>query len=197
MLIDNSKIITLLNGCRKNDRHSQKEIYYLLRGFAMKICYRFANNSEESEEFVNEGFVKLFKNIYQFDEIRQDDTLLSLKRWFKRILVNTCIDHYRSLIAFASSHKLNQESKTTADHYEIDIDTLSYKEIIETIRSLSPCNRIVLNLVVIEGLRHEEISKKLGISVDESKFNLTKARDHLRKLLMNKPPIKVYVSPQR
>ena len=196
MLIDNSKIAVLLNGCRKNDRNSQKELYYLLRGFAMKICYRYTNAQEESEEIMNEGFVKLFKNIQQFDETRQENTLLSLKGWFKRILVNTCIDHYRKVNSSINGHVLSHESENIQDHGETGIDILSYKEIMEAIRHLSPGYRAVFNLFVIEGLSHEEISKKLGISVGASKSNLSKARDNLRKLLLNKTQFKVYVSPQ-
>jgi RNA polymerase sigma factor (sigma-70 family) len=189
LLIDNSKITALLNGCRKNDRNSQKELYYLLRGFAIKICYRYTNTSEESEEIMNEGFVKLFKNIQQFDETRQNDTLLSL-------LVNTCIDHYRKMNASVYGHVLTHESETIADHSETGIDVISYKEIIEAIRLLSPAYRAVFNLFVIEGLSHEEISKVLGISVGASKSNLSKARDNLRKLLLNKTHFNVYATPQ-
>jgi RNA polymerase sigma factor (sigma-70 family) len=196
LLPDNSKITGLLNGCRKNDRNSQKELYYLLRGFALKICYRYANTTEESEEIMNEGFVKLFKNVHQFDETRQDDTLLSLKGWFKRILVNTCIDHYRKMNASVYGHLLTHESETIADHGENGIDIISYKEIIEAIRLLSPAYRAVFNLFVIEGLSHEEISKTLGISVGASKSNLSKARDNLRKLLLTKTHFNVYASPQ-
>ena len=162
----------------------------------MKICYRYTNLQEESEEIMNEGFVKLFKNIHQFDETRQDNTLLSLKGWFKRILVNTCIDHYRKTNSSINGHVLSHESETIADHSESGIDILAYKEIIEAIRLLSPGYRAVFNLFVIEGLSHEEISKKLGISVGASKSNLSKARDNLRKLLQNKSQFNVYVSPQ-
>jgi len=186
----------LLNGCRKNDRAAQKELYYLLRGFAMKICYRYTNTLEESEEIVNEGFIKLFRNIHQFDETRQENTLLSLKGWFKRILVNTCIDHYRKVNASINGHMLTHESESIPDHSETGIDVLSYKEIIDAIRLLSPGYRAVFNLFVIEGLSHEEISKKLGISVGASKSNLSKARDNLRKLLSNKSHFNAYVSPQ-
>lgn len=196
MLADNPKISALLNGCRQNDRNSQKELYYLLRGFAMKICYRYTNAQEESEEIMNEGFVKLFKNVHQFDENRQEDTLLSLKGWFKRILINTCIDHYRKTNASVSGHVLNTESESIPDHSENGIDVLSYKEIIEAIRLLSPGYRAVFNLFVIEGLSHEEIAQVLGISVGASKSNLSKARDNLRKLLLNKTQYNVYVSPQ-
>jgi len=151
---------------------------------------------EECEEIVNEGFVKLFKNVHQFDETRQEDTLLSLKGWFKRILINTCIDHYRKSNSSVNGHVLtNHESETIADQGETGIDMLSYKEIIEAIRLLSPAYRAVFNLFVIEGLSHEEISQTLGISVGASKSNLSKARDNLRKLLQNKNIIKAYVSP--
>jgi RNA polymerase sigma-70 factor (ECF subfamily) len=163
----------------------------------MKICYRYSNATEECEEIVNEGFVKLFKNIHQFDETRQEDTLLSLKGWFKRILINTCIDHYRKTNSSVNGHVLTHESETIADQGETGIDMLSYKEIIEAIRLLSPAYRAVFNLFVIEGLSHEEISQTLGISVGASKSNLSKARDNLRKLLQNKNIIKAYVSPPR
>ena len=163
----------------------------------MKICYRYTNALEECEEIVNEGFIKLFKNIGQFDETRQEDTLLSLKGWFKRILINTCIDHYRKNNSSVNGHVLNHESESIPDHGETGIDMLSYKEIIEAIRLLSPAYRAVFNLFVIEGLSHEEISQTLGISVGASKSNLSKARDNLRKLLLNKNHFKAYVSPPR
>jgi RNA polymerase sigma-70 factor, ECF subfamily len=195
LLTENAKIAALLNGCRNNDRNSQKELYYILRGFAMKICYRYSNHTEESEEIMNEAFVKLFKKLDQFDEFRQEDSLLSLKGWFKRILVNTCIDHYRKNRSTVNGHILSEESDKLPDHSENGLDVLSYKEIIGAIKLLSPAYRTVFNLFVIEGLSHEEISKKLGISVGASKSNLSKARDNLRKLLLKKSYFNLYASP--
>ena len=84
-------------------------------GFAMKICYRYTNHAEESEEIMNEAFVKLYKKLDQFDEFRQEDSLLSLKGWFKRILVNTCIDHYRKNRSSVNGHILNEESDKLPD----------------------------------------------------------------------------------
>ncbi len=161
----------------------------------MKICYRYTDRMEESEEIMNEAFIKLFKNIQQFDEFRQEDTLLSLKGWFKRILVNTCIDHYRKKQSSVNGHVLTSESEKIADAGENGLDILSYKEIIDAVRLLSPSYRAVFNLFVIEGLSHEEISKKLGISVGASKSNLSKARDNLRKLLLKKSKFNIYASP--
>ena len=193
---DDQKITLLIEGCRSNDRVCQKELYYLLRGFALKICYRYTNKNEESEEIMNEAFIKLFKNIGTFDENRHTDQLLSLKGWFKKILVNTCIDHFRRKQSKVEGHyALNAVNEDIRDVSENGVDLLSYKEIIMAIRALSPSYRAVFNLFVIEGLSHEEISQKLNISVGASKSNLSKARENLRKLLLNKSLFNVYVSP--
>jgi RNA polymerase sigma-70 factor (ECF subfamily) len=92
---------------------------------------------------------------------------------------------------------LSEDTENIADKQETGIDVLSYKEIIEAIRQLSPAYRTVFNLFVIEGLTHEEISKHLGISVGSSKSNLSKARENLRKILTKKTDTREYVEPIR
>jgi RNA polymerase sigma factor (sigma-70 family) len=197
LITSNSQISIIIAGCRTNDRSSQKELYQLLKGYALKICYRYQNHTEESEEIMNEGFIKLFKNIQQFDEARHSDIEVALKGWFKRILINTCIDHYRKNTTQINGKVLTDETEKIADHTENGIDILSYKEILEAIRKLSPAYRNVFNLFVIEGMSHEEIGDQLGISVGASKSNLSKARENLRKILLKKTDYKIYVEPVR
>ena len=60
---------------------------------------------------------------------------------------------------------------------------ISYNEILELIRKLSPGYRTVFNLYVIEGYKHEEIAAMLNISVGTSKSNLAKAKKNLRIIL--------------
>jgi RNA polymerase sigma factor (sigma-70 family) len=189
----NQQISALLLGCRKNDRSSQKELYQLLKGYAMKICFRYQQHAEQVEEVVNEGFTKLFKNIHQFDENRHPEIAIALKGWFKRILINTCIDYYRKNASYINGQVLTEESEKIADHGQSGLDMLSYKEIIESIRELSPAYRTVFNLFVIEGLTHEEIGRQLGISVGASKSNLSKARENLRRILSKKTDHIIYV----
>ena len=191
-MTDNYHITTLLDGCRQNNRSSQKVLYLLLHEYAMKICYRYTNRLEEAQELMNEGFVKLFKHIAQFDENRYPDVLTSLKGWFKRILINTCIDHYRKNNSTLNGHYISAENENIADNSESGLDKLSYKEIIESIRQLSPTYRTVFNLFVIEGLTHEEIANHLGISIGTSKSNLSKARENLKKILLKKTEYKAY-----
>lgn len=193
MIAANTQILGLIEGCRSNDRASQKELYTLLKDYAIKICYRYQNNIEQVEEIMNEGFIKLFKNIHQFEEDRHTDILASLKGWFKRILVNTCIDHYRKNANYIGSQMLSDEAENISDKQGNAVDMISYKEIIDAIRLLSPAYRTVFNLFVIEGLTHEEIADQLDISIGSSKSNLSKARENLRKILTKKTDYKAYV----
>ncbi len=51
------------------------------------------------------------------------------------------------------------------------------------IQLLPPSYKMVFNLYVIEGFKHEEIAEKVGISVGTSKSNLAVARNKLQKIL--------------
>ena len=68
---------------------------------------------------------------------------------------------------------------------------MSYKEILELVQMLSPTYRTVFNLFVLDGYKHEEISKELNISVGTSKSNLAKARINIQKMLQQKN-VKLY-----
>ncbi len=195
MIAGSHQISAIIAGCRKNERGSQKELYQLLKDYAMKVCYRYQNRAEEAEEIMNEGFIKLFKNIDQFDEARHANVEVALKGWFKRILINTCIDHYRKNASRITNKIITKETENIAGSSENGLDVLSYKEIIDAIRFLSPAYRTVFNLFVIEGMSHDEIAEKLGISVGASKSNLSKARENLRKILLKKTDLKIYVQP--
>jgi len=188
------QILTLVEGCCNNDRNSQRELYQFLYGYAMKICYRYTSQQHEAEELTNEAFVKLFKNIKLFDATRQANVDALFKAWFKRIIINTCIDHLRKTHNMLHGYSLNNDTENIADAGETGIDRLSYEEIVEAIRQLSPVYKTVFNLFVIEGLTHEEIAAQLEISVGASKSNLSKARNNLRKIISHQTQYKAYAS---
>ena len=187
------QISNLISGCCKNDRNSQRDLYHWLFDYAMKVCYRYVNRTEDAEELTSESFIKLYKNIQQFDMNRSGETEALFKGWFKRIVVNTCIDHLRRTHLHLVSQEINEEGEIFAAVQETGIDKLMYTEIIEAIRKLTPVYRTVLNLFVIEGYTHEEIASQLNISVGASKSNLSKARHNLRKIITKQTDYKVNV----
>lgn len=186
------EITSLIKGCCQNNRNCQREMYQWLHAYALKISFRYISNLHEAEELVSESFVKLFKNIQQFNYSLQSDPEALLKGWFKRIIVNTCIDHLRKTQLKLVSYELSHEKDQQKDQQETGLDKIAYQEIIEAIRLLSPVYRTVFNLFVIEGYSHDEIADQLKISVGASKSNLSKARQNLRKLIIDKKEYKRY-----
>lgn len=151
------------------------------------------HQQQEAEELTQESFVKLFLHIQQFDRTRAGETEALFKGWFKRIVVNTCIDYLRRSHLKLVSQEVQEEGETFSDMQETGLDKIQYKDILEAIRLLTPVYRTVFNLFVMEGYSHEEIAVTLNISVGASKSNLSKARHNLRKILTKKNEYLVYV----
>ena len=148
----------------------------------MAICDRYANKQDDAIEILNDGFLKIFREIHHYKPAYAD-VVSSFKGWLRKIMVYTAIDHFRK------NHKHQLVAQLDAVVYQVPavsisaIDKLSYEEIIRAIQELSPGYRTVFNLFVIDGLSHEEISNHLGVSVGTSKSNLSKARKQLQKIL--------------
>ena len=179
-----------VGACALNNRESQKVIYSSFYGYAMAICDRYINNQEDAVEILNDGFLKIFKEIHHYHPAYAD-VVSSFKGWLRKIMVYTAIDHFRKY----HKHRMVTELDTVV--YQVEsinedaVEKLAYEEIIRAIQDLSPGYRTVLNLFIIEGFSHDEIAKQLGISVGTSKSNLSKARKQLQKILFRYNEIQI------
>jgi RNA polymerase sigma factor (sigma-70 family) len=181
--IHESHLQSLIGGCMALERDSQKRFYTQFYGYALTVCHRYVHNEEEAIEVMNDGFLKIFKELGRF-EIRHNNLEASLKAWIRRILINTSVDHLRK-----QKHRFDMMSGgdfdlQTAGAGEWPTDRFSHKELLEMIARLSPAYRTVFNLFAIDGYGHDEISQMLGISVGTSKSNLAKARMNLQKMVL-------------
>jgi len=171
-----------IEGCIKNNRESQKILYSSFYGYAMSICDRYSGNYDDAVEILNDGFLKIFKEIHKYTPAYAD-TIASFKGWVRKIMVYTAIDHYRKIKKHLNGHT-DPVTLQVASNQETALDKLSYQEILRAVQQLSPAYRTVFNLFVMEGMSHDEISNKLGIAEGTSKSNLAKARMHLQKILL-------------
>lgn len=171
-----------IKGCVLNSRESQKIIYGSFYGYAMSICQRYCNQEEDAIEILNDGFLKVFVEIYRFRPA-YTDTISSFKGWLRKIMIYTAIDRYRKFQKHDANTVLNESYLLIPDSAETALDKISYEELMNAVRMLSPGYRTVFNLFVIEGFSHDEIAAELGISSGTSKSNLAKARKQLQKIL--------------
>ena len=165
----------LIQGCMRNDRDSQRLLYQHYYAYALSICIRYSRNINEAKEVVNDGFMKVFAKIDQYNQESP------FKGWLRKIMINASIDQYRKEL------KHQQQDPVEFAHLAFTqpqaITDLSHDELIRLVQKLSPAYRAVFNLHVIDGYTHEEIGKILNISAGTSKSNLLKARENLRAML--------------
>lgn len=171
----------IIQGCLKHQRESQKQFYTLFYGYGMSICLRYARNQRDAKEVVNDGFLKIFNELSYFKP-RYEDITGSLKGWIRQIMIHTAIDHFRKNYKHQFYSEVEAAVFQIEDRSESSIDKMSYDEIINKVQQLSPIYRTVFNLYVIDGYKHEEIAKRLNISVGTSKSNLAKARMNIQKM---------------
>lgn len=165
----------LIQGCKRHDRDSQRLLYQHYYAYALSICIRYSRNITEAKEVVNDGFMKVFGKMDQYNQESP------FKGWLRKIMINTSIDQYRKELKHQQHDPV--EFASTAFIQPQAINDISHEELIGLVQKLSPAYRAVFNLYVIDGYTHEEIGTMLSISSGTSKSNLLKARENLRKML--------------
>lgn len=168
----------LIQGSINGDRQIQELLYNRFSAKMYAICLRYSGNTDDAQDLLQEGFIKVFKNLNKF---RGDG---SFEGWLRRIFVNTSIEHFRrkvNLYSVTEAHEVNIEDKETNV-----LDNLAEKDIMDMIQQLSPGYRAVFNLHVIEGYSHKEIADMLEINEGTSKSQLARAKSVLRKMVENR-----------
>ena len=173
----------IIDACVKNNSASQKLVYERYYGYALKIVFRYIYRYEKAIDTVNDGFVKLFRNIDRFitDDIEHLEQ--RFMGWMKKIMINVAIDELRRNSMLAEIGGIPDYIWDIPGHEETAEQRLFYKELIILVKELPPSYGAVFNMHIIDGYSHQEIAQILGISVGTSKSNLFKAKAHLQKKL--------------
>ena len=175
----------IIEGCLRNNRRSQEDLFRLYYGKMLSVCMRYTNDKDTAQEVLQEGFIKIFDKLGVFDYKG------SFEGWIRRIVANTAIDAIRKakkdpfLTDNDNDFKLGAEDRMV-EQEELDLRGLKAEIAMEAIQKLSPAYRSVFNLYVMENYSHKEIGELLGISEGTSKSNLAKARMNLQKMLNEK-----------
>lgn len=167
---------SLIKKCKAGDRRAQEELYRQYSPMLMGVCLRYASNKEEAEDFLQEGFVKIYANLYQYKPIG------SFSGWLRRVVINVALQKLRR----KKTQFVDIEIEHLAESIESTEDIFSQfgaKMLIRLIQQLPDGYRTVFNMYVIEGYSHKEIAAKLEISEATSKSQLSRAKAALRKML--------------
>jgi len=83
-----------IKGCALNRRKSQKKIYNSFYRHTMGICNSYADSYDDAIEILNEGFLKIFKEIINYSPACANE-MTSFLSWLRTIMVHTAINHHK------------------------------------------------------------------------------------------------------
>jgi RNA polymerase sigma factor (sigma-70 family) len=169
----------LIQGCLRNEASAQQELYYRYSPKMLSVCYRYAKSREDAEDMLQEGFIKIFTQIHQFQNRG------ALEGWIRRIIVHTCINNLKKNKKFSDSVDIIHAASVPVREENIP-SILQAKQVVECIRLLPMGYRTVLNLYAIEGYSHKEIAAILDIEESTSRSQYTRAKAMLEDILVRK-----------
>ncbi|MEK6615873.1 MAG: sigma-70 family RNA polymerase sigma factor [Bacteroidota bacterium] len=183
----NKQVFEIIEGCGKGDRKCQQIVYERFYGKMLGACMRYSKNREEARDILQDGFIKVFTNIKQYEASG------SFEGWIKTIIVNTAIDFIRKskrTIQFVNSdYEIENAFFKITEEEDNEYSNISANEIMEAVQQLPTAYRTVFNMFFVDGFSHKEIAAQLGINEGTSKSNLWKAKMNLKKVLGKKKVI--------
>jgi len=168
----------LIRGCIDNNRTCQKEFYMLVADRLMNISRRYCSNVHDAKDVLQNSFIKIFKNLHQFDINKGN-----LDAWLTKIVINEALQLMRKEKTQLIKEKNSSEKYEVSNAPEI-LKRLHAEDLMKILNRLPEGYRIVFNMYVVEGYAHKEIGKFLGITESSSRSQLTRAKQLIQKLLI-------------
>jgi RNA polymerase sigma factor (sigma-70 family) len=167
----------IIEGCLKENPAFQKALFDRYAGPMLGVCQRYARNTEDAEDILQESFIKVFRKIGQFKSEG------SFEGWIRRVVVNTALKKYTTS-RYSKEFSVPELHENNAVINDAPAYThLTEKDLLVLINNLPDGYRLIFNLYVIEGYQHDEIAEMLNIQPGTSRSQLVKARMLLQKQL--------------
>ena len=168
----------LIERCLRGDTLGYKELYVRYSKAMYNTCLRMLNNVAEAEDVLQESFIEAFKNLERF-EYRT-----SFGGWLKQICINRSINQLKKrkidLVDLEQVAGYDSAEEQPVDEIEIQLQVETVKK---GIMQLPDGYRTVLNLYLLEGYDHEEISEILNVAESTTRTQYMRAKQKLLQLL--------------
>ncbi|MFT4033667.1 MAG: RNA polymerase sigma factor [Siphonobacter sp.] len=170
----------VIQACLAEDRRAQRVLFQQFFSYAKSICLRYSSSSEEAEEILNEGFLKVFKHLERYD------SQLPFKAWLRTIMVNSAISYFRKNQKFHSEIGFDNLPEPSLE--EEVVNQISAEEILAIIQQLRPIYRTIFLMHVVDGYQLREIADQLNIKEGTVRSHFARARVLLQQLVIEAYP---------
>jgi len=172
----------LMTRVKQGDQVAFSNLLARHAGSIHQYLYRLCQNSADTEDLLQETFLRLWRNAEQWQPGR-----VQLTTWLHRIARNLSIDNFR-----ASTRRPQTDLRVTPvldpESPELPQDQLlmqqrRHLELAECIAQLPERQRSALLLCQYQGMTNRQAAEVLDVSVDALESLLARARRRLRVLL--------------
>jgi RNA polymerase sigma factor (sigma-70 family) len=167
----------LVRRCCAHDPAAQKMLYDRYKNRMMAFCRRYFQRQDLAEDFFQEGFIRFFQKIDQYDP------QYPLYPYMKKIFLRAGINYLQQFFSKQYDTDGLTEASDIATLPPQELPGISYDELIALIRHLPTADATILQLSLIESWTHEEIALTLNITEGHSRIRLLRARKKLIQLL--------------
>lgn len=154
----------------EKNRQAQQKIYTTFSPKMLSVCRQYIKDLHEAEDVMITAFMKVFSNLSNFEHKG------SFEGWIRRIMVNECI----SFIRVQKKIKYIEDENYFEERHDATNSHFNVEDIQFLIDKLPDGYKMIFILYAIEGFKHQEIAKQLGISEGTSKSQLSHARKMLQ-----------------
>jgi RNA polymerase sigma factor (sigma-70 family) len=178
--MDNLYIQKVLNG----DCNAFSYFVNEYKDMAFAVAFRIVNNREDTEEIVQDSFLKAFRSLGKF---RQDS---KFSTWFYRIVINQSLTKVQRRKTRPDNIDLKKAESIAVDEIESGYSRLSHsdqrKHINDALNDLNMEDSLILTLYYLNENSLEEIAEMTGIKWENLKMKVHRARQKLFYLLEQK-----------
>lgn len=182
---DTSTTIALIDSCLQGHRLSQRQLYEQHLPYALTVTRRFGVASRYRADVIQEVFTDVFATLERFDPEKGKFTT-----WLRAIAVRRSLDFLRKREKLRFTELVAVTPEKAPDP-PLALAGLSNDELFNALKALPLGYRTVFNLYAVDGYRHTEIAKILGISASASRSQYARAKARLRKHLSATPKKKI------
>lgn len=170
---------TILNRIAQGDKTAVQECLDKFGGLVWSLARRMCPNKDEAEDAVQEIFIDIWKNAGRFDEIQASEATF-VAMIARRRLIDRLRKSQRQPNVDSFEDILSEPAASSNEQMQTSIEA---KQAAEALKILRPEQRQVLQLSIVQGFSHQEISDALQMPIGTVKTHARRGILQVREFL--------------
>ena len=180
---ENLHIIQLIESCINKQRSAYYELYTLYYKTMYNSALRILKNTTDAEDVMQEAFITAFGKLHTFRSMNVEENVAAqLGMWLKRIVINNSINYIRKNNKYIFND-LENISNVIDEPANEDFQQEEVQQVLQIIQTLKPNYRVALTLHLIEGYDYEEIMGIMGLSYQNVRTIVSRAKNKVAELI--------------